>query len=454
MGTQYSIITDATREKLCALRQNTEVSPWKLLELSPDISDAPQPQIIQRWLTGKLIRAKPNQVEAVIQAWEALPQREFIVIGEDKRKEIERLIAETGIGAVALLRGQRGKAPEGLTSAMIRKWLEKPSLAVRKDYFEWAVARWNEVLGSSQSLMELTDDRLDLLTAEMERTGVKPVSLLARAIDPPVNAAMVYSWLNKTTRTARVSDFGYVLSLWLSLPDLGEIPAVGHGAAVRIPLTHEIVAELLALQEKSGLGPSSLFKWAATQKIPIPRGVSAQALRACIKSDAKTINSQLYAFALEAWPAACAYRERPVPIEGWMLKSLRKSRDLGILPKMLFGEAVDVPGGLGAGVIDEWLSGTATEAKKNHLDWVLSRCKALSKAQTPRVAITEGIQATLVAHRERSGVEQTALLKGARDIPDGLSAQLITAWIGGYIGTARKDFLDYVIARWMELPDG
>jgi len=265
---------------------------------------------------------------------------------------------------------------------------------------------------------------------------------------------MVYSWLNKTTRTARVSDFGYVLSLWLSLPDLGEIPRAGHGAVVRIPLTHEIIAELLALQEKSGLGPSSLFKWAVTQKIPLPTGVSAQALRACMRSDAKTINSQLYAFALEAWPAACAHRERLVPIEGWMLTSLRKSRELGILPEMLFDEAADIPYGLNAGVIGEWLDGAASEAKKNHLDWVLSRCKALSNVQRPRIAITEGIQATLVAHRERSGVEQTALLKGARDIPDGLSSQLITAWIGGYIGTARKDFLDYVIARWMELPDG
>jgi len=449
---KHSTITDTTREKLCVLRQNTGVSPWKLLEISPDIPDAPQAQIIQRWLNGSALSAKPSQVEAVIRAWEALPQCEHIVLDERKRAEIETLIADTGVGAVALMYGQRGKAPKGLTSAMIRRWLEKPVPSVRKDYYEWAVARWKGVLGSAHALMELTDERLDLLNAEIERTGIKPGNLLARAVDPPVSPAKVYSWLYKKTRTARASDFGYVLSLWLSMPDLGQIPR--HGAAIRIPLTPEVIADLLALQEKSGLGPSALFKWATSQGIPIPDGASAQGLRACMRSRAKTIGPELLTFAIETWKAACAHGERPIPIEGWMLTNLRKSQDMGLLPEKLFDGAADVPGGLNAGVIGEWLDGSASEAKKNHLDWVLARCKALSSVETPRVAITEGLRATLIAHRERSGVAQSALLKGARDLPDGLSAPLITAWIGGFVDSARKDYLDYVIARWKALPDG
>ena len=417
------------------------------------MQDAPHVQIIQRWLNGSIRNAKPNQVEAVIRAWEAHPQCEFLVLNDEQRAEIVRLMTDTGVGFVALLRGQRAKAPEGLTAVVIRGMLEKPNSPVRRDHYEWVLRRWREMQALSRSLVTLTKKQIGMLMAEAERTGIKAGSLLARAADPPVSAATVYSWLYGKTRTARVSDFEYVLSLWRSMPDAGQIPLPGQGAAVRIPLTQEIVAELQAMKEKSGLGPIPLFEWAAKQGISIPPGVSAQALGACMRFSNKTVDPQLLSFALETWRAALAYAARPVPIEGWARTSLLRSRDVGFLSERLFEGAIDVPEGLNAGVVSGWLDGCAPEAQKNHLDWVLKRCKALSNSEMPRVMITEDVRAALIAYKERTGVGASALLKGARDTPAGLSASLVTAWIGGYVGSARKDYLDYVIARWKALPD-
>lgn len=433
---------------------------------------------IEGWRSGKTRKAKKEDVEYVLSVWNSLPQYEFVEVTEDVSSMLRAYRDQSGVGPYALLRGRRADRPKGLKSPMVQRWLEGQAGGVRKDHLDFVLARWRAVINGSRDRVPITGDYLAQLQLHRTRSGVGPTKLLALAGGVPdgLSVAMLRNWINGKIGTARRDHLQFVLERWAALPtadislsglgiephkvrckqvvvtDEGR-PWSGHGVDVRLPLTQEIIAELVALQEKSGLGPAPLFKWAAMQGISIPRGVSAQALGACMRSGPKTVSSQLLAFAIETWRAVCVHRERPMPIEGWMMTSLLRSRDVGFLPERLFDGAADVPDGLDASVIGEWLDGSAAEAKKNHLDWVLDRCKTLSKCEMPRVAITKGIRAMLIAQCERSGVEPSVVLKGARDVPGGLSAPLISAWIGGYIDSARKDYLDYVIARWKLLPD-
>ena len=470
-------IDPGTIDAMRSLQQKTGVGVSKLLSSRRDVPAGLTASKIEGWRSGKTRRAKREDVEYVLSVWNSLPQYEFVEVTEDVSLMLRAYRDQSGVGPYALLRGRRADRPKGLKSPMVQRWLEGQAGGVRKDHLDFVLARWRAVINGSRDRVPITGDYLAQLQLHRTRSGVGPTKLLTLGgVPDSLSVAMLRNWINGKIGTARRDHLEFVLERWAALPTadislsgLGiephkvrcrqvvvtdeSRPWSGHGVDVRLPLTQEIIAELVALQEKSGLGPAPLFKWAAKHGIPIPRGVSAQALGACMRSGPKTVSSQLLAFAIETWRAVCVHGERLVPIEGWMMTSLLRSRDVGFLPERLFDGAADVPNGLDAGVIGEWLDGSAAEAKKNHLDWVLDRCKALSISEMPRVMITEDVRAALIAHRERTGVGASALLKGARDIPTGLSASLVTAWIGGYIDSARKDYLDYVIARWKALPD-
>jgi len=52
---------------------------------------------------------------------------------------------------------------------------------------------------------------------------------------------------------------------------------------------------------------------------------------------------------------------------------------------------------------------------------------------------------------KRTGIGSIVLLRGARDKPEGLTPARIESWIRGSAKVARKDQLDYVLARWKSL---
>lgn len=70
------------------------------------------------------------------------------------------------------------------------------------------------------------------------------------------------------------------------------------------------------------------------------------------------------------------------------------------------------------------------------------------------IPITDEIRATLRGEAERTGLGAAALLRGKRPSEiNGMNSGTVQAWMSGAVKTARRDNLDYIIARWQSMPD-
>ncbi len=107
-----------------------------------------------------------------------------------------------------------------------------------------------------------------------------------------------------------------------------------------------------------------------------------------------------------------------------------------------------MPNGLNAALINGWLTDSIKSADPDRLYYVLKRWKSLPDRPSETVPVD---QALFLAHRERTDVAATNLLKHAPNVPKGLNTATINGWLSGKIKTARKDHLDFVLKQWVAL---
>jgi len=127
------------------------------------------------------------------------------------------------------------------------------------------------------------------------------------------------------------------------------------------------------------------------------------------------------------------------------------------------------PAGLSAPIIETWVYGSVKTAEREYIDFVLKHyaeieqefnalqarecLERIIKTQTEKVEITPEILAELKHHRKRTNKAPMALLKGLRaELPKGLTSAQINNWMAG-VKTVKKEYLDYVLRLWREMPD-
>lgn len=62
------------------------------------------------------------------------------------------------------------------------------------------------------------------------------------------------------------------------------------------------------------------------------------------------------------------------------------------------------------------------------------------------------LRRTLKSELKRTGMTAIALLKGADDLPDGVTASVVNRWLGGLAKPRRQSDLDYVLNKLRALP--
>ncbi|MCK6417683.1 MAG: DEAD/DEAH box helicase family protein [Alphaproteobacteria bacterium] len=111
----------------------------------------------------------------------------------------------------------------------------------------------------------------------------------------------------------------------------------------------------------------------------------------------------------------------------------------------------DVPKGLTVHMIYSWRNGTVTTADPVHWNWVMARYESLPD-ETPTITITPAMRKQLEDHVRRTGVGSKTLLQ-AKDVPEGLTANMIDRWRNGTVTTADPVRWNWVMARYESLPD-
>ena len=146
---------------------------------------------------------------------------------------------------------------------------------------------------------------------------------------------------------------------------------------------------------------------------------------------------------------------KPEPLAPEILAELREHAErTGVGAMRLLRGASDKPSGLTATVIGRWLNGKAESAVPSHVEYALERWAALPTNR--RIPLTAGMRAELIAEFARTGKGPVPILKQARDIPDGLTRQIIQVWASDKPkpGTVGETHWDYVMSRLRALPDG
>lgn len=276
------------------------------------------------------------------------------------------------------------------------------------------------------------DDARATLNAEKQRTGIGIRKLLAGRDDIPsgLNAKKVDNFLAGGVRTMSREHLDYLLSLWNNLPS-GEF----------VTLTPEVLKDLRRHIRRSGKGPHAILR-AARNK---PDGLTSRVIESWLGPTAKARKDHLeYVFSLYESPAkfGVAMAASTPEIQARM-RSERARTGVGV--KRLLNGRNDVPDGLNVHRAANFYKGQIREMPREHLEYILSLWGSLPTRAM--VKLTPAIVARLRDHMERTGKGRHAILRGARDKPDGLNSGVIRGWLDG-IGAARKDHLDYVFARY------
>ena len=110
----------------------------------------------------------------------------------------------------------------------------------------------------------------------------------------------------------------------------------------------------------------------------------------------------------------------------------------------------EIPAGLNYVMVSQWMAGRITSARKDHLDYVLAKWRAISEGDC-RIPITPELIQELKALQCKTGISPARLLK-CYPPPEGLTSQIITRWIAGLILKGRRGHINFVLEAWKKIP--
>ncbi|WP_262694693.1 hypothetical protein [Kordiimonas aquimaris] len=217
----------------------------------------------------------------------------------------------------------------------------------------------------------LTQDILDTLKAHKKRTGLGVIALLRGKrleMPPGLNGAIVESWFQGNSATARQSHIDYVLRLWEAAPD-----NVKTGRASRpsndspyVDVKEAVFAKLVRYRD-NGFTPGVVFKLCGE----VPAGLTANIVNSWSTGSTKKAQSDY----LEYWFEACrkmeTHPQRPIVLTDKISAEFASYIDSsGVGAITLLKERSDVPDKLSVSIINRWVAGTAATACHDHLEYV------------------------------------------------------------------------------------
>ena len=159
-----------------------------------------------------------------------------------------------------LFRSLKGRVPTGLQAHTVLQWSYRPPQNVCEAHFTWVMSQY-QALPDKPSRIRLTADMLDRLVAEAKRTAASGHSLLLyaeEAIPDGLTPVVINRWLAGLTSTARSDHWGFVLAVYVAMPDANE-GAQHVKLAERVPLTEEFL-ESLRVWRQACLLPSHILR--------------------------------------------------------------------------------------------------------------------------------------------------------------------------------------------------
>ncbi len=259
-----------------------------------------------------------------------------------------------------------------------------------------------------QQRIALTAGHLKKIRAEKRRTQVGSIALLKTAADKPddLKPGLIDGWLSGSIKTAKPSHYDFVLGAYQALPDsCPNAKRPVKGAATRLTVTDQMREHLRRIHTNA---PANYLKSA-------PGGFTPAKMAHLLSGRAKTIPVSIWRF----MEGVLEERGTAADLEGQIIPDLRAE---DILP--------------------------APRPRKHAPVY-----KRRQYPGTHYVEITDALYNQLHHEKRRTRVSHKRLLKSRADIPKGLRELTVASWFLGKTLSAEKEYLDYILKCYAELPD-
>lgn len=214
-----------------------------------------------------------------------------------------------------------------------------------------------------------------------------------------------------------------------------------------IPLTEGIANFVISELKRTGVSPEQYAKDHTTSEC-----LTVGKIRRWCKLQQQTLlKSDLDEFT-SVWGVFPDAKPR-IKLTPARLQALNAERErTGLSYYALFKDGSDLPEDLSEPLVGAWMSGSVISARKDHFEAVLCLWQSLPDSSV--VEITLDLRQKMKDEAERTGVGPAALMRGIRPSQmGGLHSSLINSWMAGRTTSAERDWLQFVLDRWENLPD-
>jgi hypothetical protein len=195
---------------------------------------------------------------------------------------------------------------------------------------------------------------------------------------------------------------------------------------------------LLSEKDRTGIGARRLLHEAHD----LPDGLNASKINSWFNGGAKSARADHYDYVLGLW-RACAPLSKITPELRAQLCAERDRTGVGVIA--LLRPRRDIPEGLNASRLSQWLNGRARNALASEIEYVLALWKALPDDEW--VELTPDLVARIQEARRSSGVSPAVLARQSRLQLIDITVLDITRALSGGARTVRRRHLELMLNR-------
>jgi superfamily II DNA or RNA helicase len=138
-------ITSRTLSNLTKEIERTGVNPNSVLNDAVDVPSGVNKGKVASWISGSSSRAQASELAYVLRRYRQFPNDPYIDMSDEDHMTLQQYKKQTGIGAHAFI-GKFNNPPEGLTAAMLDRWIRKKPERVREDHLKFVVSGYSTLL--------------------------------------------------------------------------------------------------------------------------------------------------------------------------------------------------------------------------------------------------------------------------------------------------------------------
>ena len=250
--------------------------------------------------------------------------------------------------------------------------------------------------------------------------------------------------LSGRVKTLRNDQLEFVQKRWAELPNWEDVYE---------PLTKPMRQNLRAEKTRTGIGEYKLLKG----RNDAPDDLKYSDITKWLYSrDVKNVIKNHYGWSLEAWKQLPDTKKKVTKrISRTTLKSghvwltdehrgaLKSFREKGVAWTKIAATHAE----LSPNMISSWMAGRVKQVPKKLIGHLIEECeKALDKPDH-RIPLTEDTLTELSELDNKLRFARWRIIEGTEEIPEGFNPALISTWLNRQTGTARKDYLEFVLVR-------